>query len=232
MRWLLICVVCVLAAPAWAGPPAPAPKEDTRPKVAVFYFETLPDTDQDLSVFRKALSQILIADLVETDRFQVVDRDRIEAVMKEQDFQYSGRVDPATRVKLGKLVGAHWRIFGNVFKAKKGFRITAYVESGELGTFPAMAKVLVTDDDVLSGEDELVQKLVAGLVKATKVAPIEGETRKQHTRLPYKTAVRYAKALDARDKKDTETAKKELNQVLKEQPEFALAKVDLLALMK
>jgi hypothetical protein len=45
--------------------------------------------------------------------------------------------------------------------------------------------------------------------------------------LPPKLALRYSKALDAKDRGDKATAKKELAEVVKEQPDFRLAKLDI-----
>jgi predicted Zn-dependent protease len=44
--------------------------------------------------------------------------------------------------------------------------------------------------------------------------------------------VQYSQALDALDKKDKAGAKKQLQQLVKEQPDFVLASLDLEALMK
>ena len=46
-------------------------------------------------------------------------------------------------------------------------------------------------------------------------------------RLPYKLALLYAKALDAKDQGDTEQAKKLLKTLLKKAPGFRLAHSDL-----
>ena len=46
------------------------------------------------------------------------------------------------------------------------------------------------------------------------------------------TAIRYSKALDALDKKDEATAKKELLAVVQEQPDFSYASADLDKMLK
>jgi hypothetical protein len=48
--------------------------------------------------------------------------------------------------------------------------------------------------------------------------------------LPFATAVKYSRALDAKDKKDKATATRLLQEVVTERPEFALAKLDLASL--
>ena len=40
----------------------------------------------------------------------IVDRGGIELIMKEQEFQMSGNIEPASAVKIGSLVGADYTI--------------------------------------------------------------------------------------------------------------------------
>lgn len=44
--------------------------------------------------------------LMKVPSFTVVDRLEVERIMKEQQFSYSGMVDPATASRLGRLLGA------------------------------------------------------------------------------------------------------------------------------
>ncbi len=66
------------------------------------------------------LSGMLSNELAATGDFRVLERTKLESVMSEQDLAMSGRVDPATGAKFGKLVGAQYLIAGTV---------TAYEES-------------------------------------------------------------------------------------------------------
>ena len=58
------------------------------------------------------------------------------------------------------------------------------------------------------------------------------ERAKHPAQLKLQTALRYSKALDAKDKGDKATAKQELQAVVKEQPDFRLAALDLDRLMQ
>ncbi len=44
--------------------------------------------------------------LLQTGRFTLVDRSVVDQLLSEQEFSYSGVVDPATAVQLGELLGA------------------------------------------------------------------------------------------------------------------------------
>ncbi len=49
--------------------------------------------------------------LLKTQRIDVVDRQKIEEILKEQEFSQSGLVDPDKAVELGKLLGAKTVLF-------------------------------------------------------------------------------------------------------------------------
>ncbi len=48
----------------------------------------------------------LSQEALRTGRFSLVERAKVDEVLKEQEFSWSGLVDPATAVQLGKLLGA------------------------------------------------------------------------------------------------------------------------------
>ena len=59
-------------------------------------------------------SDMLITALVKTKKYKVYERDRLNAIMKEQKLQMSGAVDMSTAVQIGKLVGAKYILTGAV----------------------------------------------------------------------------------------------------------------------
>jgi TolB-like protein len=65
--------------------------------------------DKGLNVFT---TEEIIKTLVKTRQFRVLDRDSIETLRKEQNFQMSGEVDDATAVSIGKFMGASVVITG------------------------------------------------------------------------------------------------------------------------
>jgi len=55
---------------------------------------------------------------LQTGYFQPVDRTKIDAIMKEQQFEASGLVDPNTAARFGKLAGAEALMFTNIISLK------------------------------------------------------------------------------------------------------------------
>jgi curli biogenesis system outer membrane secretion channel CsgG len=60
------------------------------------------------------LQDMLASELANTKSFQVLERKEINAVMGEQDLGASGRIDPKTRAKMGKIKGAKYLVAGTV----------------------------------------------------------------------------------------------------------------------
>jgi len=60
------------------------------------------------------LSGMLSNELAATGDFRVLERTKLESVLSEQDLAMSGRVDPSTGAKFGKLVGAQYLVAGTV----------------------------------------------------------------------------------------------------------------------
>lgn len=70
----------------------------------------------------EGMAEMLATALVETGKFKVLERQQIHDVLGEQDLGASGRVDPATAAKIGKVLGARYLIYGTVneFEYSKG----------------------------------------------------------------------------------------------------------------
>ena len=60
------------------------------------------------------LAGMLSNELAATEKFRVVERSKLDSVLKEQDLAESGRINPATRAKVGKVTGAKYLVFGTV----------------------------------------------------------------------------------------------------------------------
>jgi curli biogenesis system outer membrane secretion channel CsgG len=60
------------------------------------------------------LSDMLTNELADTGKFRVVERAKLQHVLREQDLGASGRVARGTAARVGKLTGARYLIMGSV----------------------------------------------------------------------------------------------------------------------
>lgn len=70
------------------------------------------------------LAGMLSNELAATNAFRIVERSKLEAVLSEQNLAASGRVNPATGAKMGKLTGADYLVAGTVTAYEEGTKST------------------------------------------------------------------------------------------------------------
>ena len=233
-----------LAAPARADENNPAKAAaDNRPTVAVLYFDYA-GKDEQMAVLRKGLAQMLISDLSALDQVRIVERERLQEVLDEIKLGGTAKIDPASAARAGKLLGARFMVLGSYFDLMGALRADARLVEVETGRVIRSTGANGKPDDFLTVEqklgDELTKMLTtqlppraadAGRVKAPDDKPRVAAPKKP-AQLKTKTAVQYAKALDAMDKGNKAAAKEALQTVVKEQPDFRLAAADLDRLMQ
>ncbi len=62
----------------------------------------------------RGAADILTTHLVKETDFEIFERDKLASVMKEQNLGESGRIDPATAARIGKLIGVQYIVTGAV----------------------------------------------------------------------------------------------------------------------
>jgi len=62
----------------------------------------------------RGASDILTTELIKIGKFTVMERGRLASIIKEQDMGASGRFDPSTVARLGKIIGVEYIITGAV----------------------------------------------------------------------------------------------------------------------
>jgi TolB-like protein len=225
-----------VALPARAAAPSPDAGPRVKPIVAVLYFD-MPEKPPELADLRKGLAEMIISDLVAGDQVVVVERSRLEAVMGELNLQASGKVDPATAQKIGKLLGAKYLVWGSI-------TLVPFVKTDNANF---ETKVVTVETSVIkqkhhrgSLENFFDIQAAMSVDAAEQIALLEqlGPPTlppQKASRPSLNNAVRYSRALDAKDKKDPAKAKQLLVEVIKDQPDSKLAQLaqlDLLNLSK
>ena len=211
---LCVLLVCLFTqSSAWA--------EEQAPSVAILYFN-YDGQDPQLQVLKKGLAQMLISHIQPgVPSVKIVERERLEDILKELDLASSGKIDPDTASKVGKLIGARYLVVGSYFDLFGSLRIDSRllkVETGEIigsvGANGAMGDFFALEGMIVDGLQQELLKLEPITVNTKPAAKKKTSTPKA---LPKKvntaTIVTYSKALDAKDKSDTETMKKELSNI-------------------
>jgi TolB-like protein len=115
---------------------------------------------EELGYITKGLSDFFEADFAQLNNLTVVERDKIDFILKEVMMTQEGLVDQATAVKAGKLLGAQIMVFGSVMQLDHKTK-RMMVKAVEVET----SKILVTAEE--SGKDffEMESELVKELAK-------------------------------------------------------------------
>jgi TolB-like protein len=104
----------MLVAAAALAAPTFAVAQDNRPVVVVFTFQNsaMGAGRAEFEGISTAVQDLLITDMASNSKIRLVDRSRIAEVMQEQGMVKGGQIDPATAVRLGKIMGAQYAVIG------------------------------------------------------------------------------------------------------------------------
>lgn len=68
-------------------------------------------SDQDIG---KGIADMLVTELVRNGTYSVIERKQLDQVLREQNFQQSGRADPSSAVQLAKILGVDAIVIGSI----------------------------------------------------------------------------------------------------------------------
>src|SRR5215212_3374311 len=94
----------VLAATFAIAVPAVVAAQASKPIVAVLSFEntSIGADAKNYDGLGKGITDLLITDMASNAKVRLVDRDRIQTVLQEQNLVKAGAIDAATAVRVGK----------------------------------------------------------------------------------------------------------------------------------
>ena len=159
---------------------------------------------EKLGALGKGLADFFSYDFAKISTFTVVERDKIEFIMKEIELQKSGAVDRATAVQVGKILGAKYMVFGSITQIDhRNTRMVVRVVSVEASESVAQAD-REGRPKYSKMEKELVQEIAGKL--DVKLAKETVELIEQGGTESLDATTHYALGLDYMDKYDYKQA--------------------------
>lgn len=205
-------------------------QEDTRPTVAVLPFvnSAIGAAQQELAPLSKGIADLLIIELSQNTGIRLVERENIEAILREQNLARDGRVDDATAARVGRLLGARHIITGSFVTDRSGTMVVT-LKSIDVETSRIAWTHMDRDqsDNFLSLVSKVGRATNAGL-KLPELTPAARQTSEARTqaqaRVPFRAVMMYSRAISAQDAGNRQEALTLFNQVVNEFPEFEDAK--------
>lgn len=226
------CVVAVLAialsVPLVGGLHAQARPQDTRPGIAVMPFDNGGSYGQDKENFdalQKGVAGMLISELSANPAARVVEREEIQKLLEEQNLGASGRVNPETAAKVGKLVGARYVVLGTFVDFYGDFRVDVRLVNVETSEIVKVEKDQAPRDHLF----QIIQNVAGRLMKDANLPPLPKQASEQRMsrQIPTEALTFYSRALLYQDRGQKDRAAEMYQKALAVFPQYAEAQQGL-----
>jgi TolB-like protein len=195
-------------------------KDVNAKRLAIIYFDNS-GGEASMDKLKKGLADMLITDLSNVRMLDIVERDKLEAILKEQKLSNSKNFDPNTAAKVGKLLGAQIILTGGYFDMMGSLRIDARFIDVETG------KILKSDgvDGETASFFKIQKQLSWKIIKNMDTKITDEEKGELHAKenakaISIEDLNEYSKALDLYDQGKKAEAKKIAVKINNKYPEF------------
>lgn len=200
---------------------AKEPVRENQITMAVMAFDNNTGDDK-LLCLQAGFREMMVTDLSEIRMLKLVERARLQEVLKELQLGQGKEFEPNTVGKVGRMAGAKMILVGSYAGSLSRLRIDARLIDVETGTVLLAEKSEgKTGEDIFAIEKKLVENIATKLSPAASPSEI-ARLRLQHTD-NLEAFQSYSKALSAREAGNLDEARKALRAALARDSRFDLA---------
>jgi len=161
MKQSVLAIVACLLLYSCAAPPVAPPvvSSERKPTIAVWDLENLSPSGSQMD-----LGNLLSATIMETVQeggYTAIEREKLELALRELNLGSSSLSDSSTRLRIGRILGARWMIFGAYQVVADQMRLDLRMVEVETG------RIFKTAEKTAGGGD------LSGWLKATEAAAKE-----------------------------------------------------------
>ena len=204
LAWLGLAGCAAAPKPVPPGaPPEGGPVMDQVPKtLAILPFENNSVTDPErFEPLSRGLSAMLITDLQKSaSKIQIIEREKIQALLKEVALSQSGSVDKETAVRVGKILGAQSIAFGSFMVLMDQVRIDVRIVKVETSEMLMAESIVGRSSDFITLQQNLARQIGRSLRIALQ-PPAAGAGS------DISAALYFSQGLDALDRGDKDKAR-------------------------
>ena len=159
-----------------SSPPATPGAHFRARTLAVLNFDNNTGRD-DYDAMGRGLAAMMISDLAASPELKLVERERMQDVLKEQSMQRSEMFDSTTAVKAGRLLGAEFIATGSLVAAAQDLRIDIRLMRVETGEIIKTAQATGPEGKLFDLEQQLAERVLKDLDIA--LSPESAEVMRQ-----------------------------------------------------
>lgn len=188
-------------------------------RLAVLYFENQTRGHQNLDGLAKGLCSMMITRLDAQSTYQIVERQRLEAVIKELNLTQSQMFDQTQIARMGKLMGARQLVLGSYFYLLDVFRIDVRLIDVETGVTLVAAGVEGKPEDFSHLVNQLVDQLLQNDQAHARLGK-HGAVNGKDSRISVQLVLELGEALDAYDRGEVASALNMIERAIRSHPSF------------
>ncbi|MBW1878775.1 MAG: hypothetical protein JRI25_01410 [Deltaproteobacteria bacterium] len=184
---------------------------------------------EDYAGLGQALAGMLIADLSGVEALQLVERERLDALLEEMALSETGFLDPSTTQRLGRGVGAELLLTGSYSVVGPTFLMDARLVQVESSHVLKAAQANGTAADFVAVEKDIVEALLEGL----EVTLSSAQRRRILIQTPtesFEAFAAYGEGLQRQDEGRIDEARVAFERALERDPAFEAARTQLAAI--
>ena len=195
----------------------------TENSIAVFPVRYV-GTDTTLIPLERGVTHLIITDLSKVSRLQLLERERVQALVDEMKLTDDGRVDPATGARSGKLLRAQNVVQGSLqdVPASGEIKLDANVVSTTSSKVEATGSASNQLQQLFDTEKQVVSQLLQRL--GIVLSPAEQRALSERPTADMQAFLAFSRGLEAEDRGDYRAAQDAYNQAVSRDPNFRAAK--------
>ena len=166
----------------------------------------------------RALSEILLEQLLSYPGTRVVERSRLREILDEQKIGSSALADEDARIRLGRIAGAQQMVFGSLMRIGEMTRVDVRLVSVATSQVLSAHELSGSAQDLVATMQDIARELATSLLGGKVV-----ERGGQATSTSPATLARFDAALSLMDSKNFSGALEALQKILQTDPGFTPA---------
>lgn len=186
--------------------------------IAVFPFRYV-GTDSTMIPLERGIAQLVVADLGKVHSIKLLEREEVQALVDEMRLASSGRVDPATGARSGRLLRAQNVVQGSIQEpSADNIQLDANAINSVNASVAATGSAGGTMDKLLDAQKDLVLQLLDRL--GVVVTPAERTALEERPTKNLQAFLLYSRGLAAEDNGDFAGAANLFGQASQMDPSF------------